>query len=146
MKRGRDDADEGLRVASLGDYATPGAVPNFLPSVFISLADGTTLENTSGLTVSLKFGDETFASLDGTSMAAPHAAAVAALAWAVAPSASSTEIASAVENTAVRLGDSNTYGYGLVDALAAAESLDPAAFGISGGPPGNDPSGKRAKN
>jgi subtilisin family serine protease len=65
-------------------------------------------------------------------MASPHAAAVAALAWSVAPTATARQVNDAVLNTAKDLGDpgvDNTYGHGLVSALDAAKQLNPAAFG-----------------
>ena len=70
-----------------------------------------TLQATSG------FGLERYANYTGTSMASPHAAACAALAWAVAPSATRTEVLDALLSTAHDLGDpgsDQTYGYGLV--------------------------------
>jgi subtilisin family serine protease len=66
-------------------------------------------------------------------MSSPHAAAVAALVWSVAPTATAQQVNDAVLNTAKDLGDpgvDNTYGHGLVDALDAAKQLNPAAFGI----------------
>ena len=119
-------------------FATPGAVPTFLPFVFISKPDGTALQSTPGATVRLGFGYEGWALESGTSMATPHATGVAALAWAVAPNAPATDIANAVINTATDLGDpgvDNTYGHGLVNAIAAGKQLNPAAFGISVQPP-----------
>jgi subtilisin family serine protease len=74
----------------------------------------------------------------GTSMATPHAAAVAALVWAAAPTASASDVANAVINTAKDLGApgvDNVYGHGLVNALDAAKQLNPGAFGAGGTPP-----------
>lgn len=125
-----DNLDESLQTSVFGPYTNPSTVPAFLPYLFISQADGQALQNTPNATLTMDFGFETWALLDGTSMATPHATAAAALAWAVAPTATNTAVATAVENTATNLGDANTYGHGLINALAAAESLNPAAFGI----------------
>lgn len=62
----------------------------------------------------------------GTSAAAPHAAAVAALLLSGDPNLSPGEISQALESTAVDLGNSgqdNTYGFGRIDALAAFASI-----------------------
>jgi len=67
-------------------------------------------------------------------MSSPHAAGVAALVWAVAPNASATAVANAIETTAIDLGApgfDTTYGYGMVNAMGAAKLLNPAAFGTS---------------
>jgi len=56
---------------------------------------------------------------DGTSMATPHVAGVAALVWSNFPEKSAVEIRSSLQNTAKDLGlpgRDNSYGYGLVQA------------------------------
>src|SRR4029077_805278 len=58
---------------------------------------------------------EGYTLLSGTSMASPHAAAVAALAWSVAPTATAQQVNDAVLNTAKDLGApgvDNVYGHG----------------------------------
>jgi subtilisin family serine protease len=78
-------------------------------------------------------------------MATPHAAAVAALAWAAAPTASATAVTNAVINTAKDLGDpgvDTVYGHGLVNALDAAKQLNPGAFGSAGTPAPTVPGGR----
>jgi serine protease len=60
--------------------------------------------------------------LEGTSMAAPHVSAVAALLFAVSPSASAIQVRQAIEATARDLGPAgrdNDFGYGLVQAASA---------------------------
>ncbi len=63
-------------------------------------------------------GDETD-TMSGTSMASPHVAGAAALAWAAAPDHSNEELRTVLQETAEDLGSSNHYGHGLVDAQAA---------------------------
>lgn len=128
----------------LGAITSPSDMP---PFVFISAADGAALKMTPSATLSMLYGYEGYELMSGTSMASPHAAAVAALAWSVAPDATATTVANAVINTAKDLGDpgvDNVYGHGLVNALDAAKQLNPAAFGSSATPPPHAPSGGRA--
>jgi subtilisin family serine protease len=92
------------------------------------------------------YGYEGYELMSGTSMASPHAAAVAALAWSVAPDATAATVANAVINTAKDLGDPGVdlvYGHGLVNALDAAKQLNPAAFGNGATPAPQLPSGGR---
>jgi serine protease len=59
---------------------------------------------------------------EGTSMASPHVAGVAALIIAANPNYTPADVRNAIINTAVDLGDSGwdeVYGYGLLDAAAA---------------------------
>lgn len=133
-----------------------GLVPSFeiakesevIPFVLISQADGEALKATPDAKVTLGFGHEDFALYNGTSMAAPHAAAVAALLWAIAPTAKASAIEQAMEQTATDLGDKGrdaTYGFGLINALDAAKTLNPAAFGSGATPSASPvPSGRRA--
>ena len=88
---------------------------------------------------------EQYGYLDGTSMSTPHASGVAALIWAVAPTASAAEVLSAMKATAIDLGPKgydSQYGNGLVNALDAAKKLNPAAFS-NGGMPVTPPPARR---
>jgi serine protease len=80
---------------------------------------------------SYRFDD--YGMLSGTSMATPHVAGSAALLWALAPDATAEQLKLAIQNTAVDLGqpgfDALT-GFGMLDALAAAKTLAPQAFGL----------------
>jgi serine protease len=72
--------------------------------------------------------------LNGTSMATPHVAATAALAWSLAPQLSSAEIRHAIEAAAHDLGPpgfDTRYGNGSLDALATAKLVAPEKFGIA---------------
>jgi serine protease len=64
----------------------------------------------------------------GTSMAAPHVTAAAALVWAANPTFTASQVRSALESTAKDLGAAgrdNYYGYGLVNAAAAIGAPPP---------------------
>jgi serine protease len=76
-----------------------------------------------------------YAFYQGTSMACPHAAGVAALMLAVAPTLTPTQIETLLKNTAVDLGApgrDDLYGYGLVDAYEAVYAAQNGA--VSGSP------------
>jgi serine protease len=60
---------------------------------------------------------------EGTSMASPHVAGVAALLWSVKPSTSNTEIESVLGQTALNLGSVDRFGAGLVQAAKAIEAI-----------------------
>jgi subtilisin family serine protease len=67
-----------------------------------------------------------YALLDGTSMAAPHVAGVAALLWSAKPDATVDEITEAIQKTAEDLGEDGKdkfYGHGFVLAFDALEHL-----------------------
>ena len=106
-------------------------IPATAPFLGISQADGQSLLATPNATITLGNGFERFALEAGTSMACPHAVGAAALVWAVSPNSTATNVATALEQTAKDLGDAGkdtTYGFGLVDAYAAARQLNPALF------------------
>ena len=81
--------------------------------------------------------------MDGTSMATPHVSGVAAIVWSANPAATNTQLRSALESTALDLGAAgrdNQFGFGLVQALAAADAI------TGGGGGGTSPSGLSASN
>lgn len=110
---------------------TAATIPATAPFLMISQADGQSLLATPNATVTFSNGFEQFALEAGTSMACPHAVGAAALVWAVSPNSTATNVATALEQTAKDLGTAGkdtTYGFGLVDAFAAAKQLNPSAF------------------
>ena len=65
---------------------------------------------------------------DGTSMATPHVSAVAALLWSAHPGLKNAEIRELMNGTALDLGEigrDNVFGFGLVQAYDALQSLGP---------------------
>lgn len=96
---------------------------NYVPTVGVRQADGPGLV---GKNLVLAITTDDYASLDGTSMAAPHVAGAAAVVWAADPSMTSTEVIELLRQTARDLGPAgfdNTYGYGVVDVAAALDAI-----------------------
>ena len=112
-----------------GTLSTPTATT--IPSVSMSMEDGQEIiasKLNQSTTVSTIANNNTsaYASLDGTSMATPHVAGVAAIVWSSKPTATNQQIRDALTSTAEDLGATgrdNNFGYGLVRAFNAAESL-----------------------
>jgi subtilisin family serine protease len=102
--------------------------------VTMSNADGTKLmESAKQQRITLSTYLDDYGSLSGTSMATPHVTGVAALAWSLAPTATGKQVAAALRGSATDLGAPSVdplYGFGMVDAVAAARWLAPAAFGL----------------
>lgn len=109
-------------------------------AIGISYADGEALRTApaaSALTATTVADD--YETESGTSMACPHAVGVAALVWSVAPAASASEVKSALIHSTTDLGTTgrdNTFGFGLLDAYAAAKLINPAAFAVKARLPG----------
>ena len=104
-------------------------------AVGISYDDGETLRKaTANSTLTAANIADDYATESGTSMASPHTVGVAALVWSAAPNATANAVKSAMINTAHDLGATGqdpVYGFGLIDALAAAKSIAPEKFGSS---------------
>jgi serine protease len=125
---------DGLFSGTLGGTAT------LIPSVGISRADGLHLNGAFGSTATVAVATGHYAYFDGTSMATPHVAGVAALIWTHEPLWTNAQIRQALRDTAEDLGAAgkdNSYGYGLVRAQAAKDLL--AAGGVV--PPDDDGGG-----
>jgi len=106
-------------------------------AVGVSLADGTWLQQHSGDSITVTFRADDYGMMSGTSMATPHVAGVAALAWSVAPSATAKQVRQALLATAHDLGTAGfdpVFGNGLADATDAAKMLAPGAFGSGATP------------
>ena len=105
-----------------------------IPAIGLSQADGQTLVGKLGQSatvVSRADAGSGYEAWSGTSMATPHVSGVAALVWSHNPTWTNAQIRSALEATAEDRGTAgrdDSYGYGIVRAKAALDSLN-------GGPP-----------
>lgn len=116
---------------TLGD-ASPS-----IQAVGVSGEAGSALLGLTGqtATVTTRTGGD-YAFYGGTSMATPHVAGVAALVWSQDASCSNQDIRNVLNTTALDLGPSgrdNAFGFGLVQARAAADALSCSTGGGGGG-------------
>lgn len=112
--------EPGMLFGTLGETATS------IPSAGISDTDGAALLNQLGASSTLNVEASNYAHFNGTSMATPHVAGVAALVWSHYPNCAPGEIRAALNATAEDLGDAgrdNAYGYGLVQTMDAVNYL-----------------------
>ncbi|WP_189335326.1 S8 family peptidase [Actinoplanes ianthinogenes] len=106
-----DSADQVASYSNAGDYVDVAAPGSSIISTY-----------PTGLAAA------GYATMNGTSMASPHVAAVAALLLAAKPGLTPDEVESALEGSAVDLGAAgkdNDFGYGRVDAAAALDKVVP---------------------
>lgn len=101
-------------------------------------APGTTVTNQRGLTSTCLGGTSAsscgFGSVQGTSFAAPHVAAAAAILKAFHPTWTNVNIRNSLKNTAVDLGVAgrdNKFGYGLINIRAALDYVLPPPPGVT---------------
>jgi len=131
---------------TLIDPADPDSAAFDWPVVVaVRMADGDALIAKGSGTVLVTNQADDYSTFNGTSMASPHAAGVAALAWSAAPNASRDQVRQALFLTATDLGTAGkdvVFGHGLVHALNAAKMLAPAAFS-SPSTPADVPNGRR---
>lgn len=134
----RNVMEEGADAAIIvnNDEADPDRPGNFtlgdpeelwVPTVSVSYNSGLQIRANAVLgegTVTVRF--DSYPYLEGTSMASPHVAGVAALAWAANPDLTNVQIRGILQDTAEDLGlPEDHQGYGLVRAdLAVALALD----------------------
>jgi serine protease len=112
-----------------------------IPSVSLSQEDGQDMLATGGgkqatVNTIIKTNVNAYAALDGTSMASPHVAGVAAIVWSAKPTATNQQVRDALTSTAEDLGAAgrdNSFGFGLVRAKAAADALTGGSGGSGGG-------------
>jgi len=89
-------------------------------------ATGSDLELAApGVGVSCTLPGNQYGTMTGTSAAAPHVAAAAALVWSQNPGSSNSEIRDLLKKSARPLGDPTAYGSGLVDVAKALNDQPP---------------------
>ena len=127
-----------------GFSGTLGSAGPAIPAVSMSQEDGQFLVGTQlGASASVSTVPDNqgngYAYYDGTSMATPHVAGVAALVWSANPSWSNAQVRQALAVTAEDLGSAgrdNAYGWGLIKAKAALDELQGGGGGVEP-PPGD---------
>ncbi len=105
-----------------------GAGTTTIPSLTVSDTDGAALLTQLGQTanVTVTTGGYDYYFYDGTSMAAPHVSAVAALVWARNPKCTAAQLRTSLAKSALDLGAKGRdkyYGFGLVQAKAADDRI-----------------------
>jgi serine protease len=113
-----------------------------VPSVSVNRALGQQLLAQLGSSTTLTVnGNQNYAYYNGTSMATPHVAGVAALAWSNNPDCSATEVRNALKSTAIDLdvpGRDDKTGFGLVQAKATSDLLGSTCGSTTTPPPTGD--------
>ncbi|QOY35030.1 S8 family peptidase [Anaerobacillus isosaccharinicus] len=104
--------DSVIAVAATDQNDNRGTFSSTGPAVEIS-APGVSILSTTP--------NNNYASYNGTSMASPHVAAVAALVWEAKPNLTNVELRQLLNQTAKDLGTASQYGHGLVQAFAAIQ-------------------------
>jgi serine protease len=109
-----------------------------LPAISLSQADGQSalahLDTTSTVVSQITYQASGYESWNGTSMATPHVAGVAALVWSQNGTWTNAQIRQALQASAEDLGAAGrdtSYGFGLVRAKAALCSLEPSFCGTT---------------
>lgn len=116
------------------NQASMGAASSTIPAVTVSQADGDILQANDGalVTISQFNNGHDYTNLSGTSMAAPHVTATAALLFsnfvpaAPLPALGPSTVRWVLEDTAIEAGDigfDKRYGWGIINAVAAAGYL-----------------------
>jgi hypothetical protein len=129
----------GVDPALLDPYSSAGTTPTFFDTAGNRLATPVVRDkpdivapdggNTTFFLRDSTRDDDTFPNFFGTSAAAPHAAAVAALMLQARPDLTPAGVYSHLENTALDMGDpgyDHDTGFGLIQALPAVQSLEPS--------------------
>ncbi|RUO63779.1 S8 family serine peptidase [Pseudidiomarina insulisalsae] len=136
--------ESGPLLGTLGEYSAT------IPAVGISDVDGAALLGQLGSSTTISVVDSDWAFFDGTSMATPHVAGVAALVWSHHTTCTNNDIRAALQASAKDLGAAgrdNAYGYGLVQAKAAVDFITAnGCGGGTGGDTGGDTDGGKGNN
>ena len=109
-----------------GFGGTLGATATTIASVTASDTEGTAMKVQLGQVATLSVKPANYAYFDGTSMATPHVAAVAALVWSYYPSCTGKQMRASLGKSALDLGSpgrDDKFGYGLVQAKSAYDRI-----------------------
>jgi subtilisin family serine protease len=100
-------------------------------TVGITQTDGEALVAHNAGTITVVNESDDYGVYSGTSMASPHVAGAAAFLWSASPSASASDVAAALTQTASDLGVpgiDNVYGSGIINVFAAVVRLAPSSI------------------
>jgi subtilisin family serine protease len=141
------DRDVVLIAASGNDNTARPGYPAAYPEVFAVAATDAKSHKASfsnygsyidvaapGETIPSTYPGNQYAALSGTSMASPHAAALAALIRSVNPSLSNEEVMQMMRRSATDLGEKGKddyFGYGQIDMLRSLEAADQTATSLN---------------
>jgi subtilisin family serine protease len=112
---------------------TLGTTVTSIPSVTATDADGAAMKAQLGQSATVGIKASNYAYYDGTSMATPHVAAVAALVWSYFPTCTAKQIRTSLGKSALDLGTAGRdtkYGFGLVQAKAAHDRIKSLGCGM----------------
>jgi subtilisin family serine protease len=116
-----------------GFLGTLGEAVTTIPSVTASDTEGAAMLGQLGQQATVSVVATNYEFFNGTSMATPHVAAVAALVWSYFPSCTVDDMKTALTSSAEDLGDAgrdDKFGAGLVQAKAAHDWLDTNGCGL----------------
>lgn len=113
-----------------------------VPTVSVDRTLGNSLASMLGNNVNLTVtGNEDYAYYNGTSMATPHVAGIAALVWSNNPTCSASEVRNGLKATAMDIdvaGRDDRTGYGIIQAKAASDYLATNCGGTTPPPSGGN--------
>jgi subtilisin family serine protease len=115
---------------------TLGTTVTTIPSVGATDTDGALMVAQAGQAATVDTVNVTatdYAYFDGTSMATPHASAIAAVVWSRHASCTSSQMRTSLNNSAMDLGDPGrdvNFGFGLVQAKAADDRITSLGCGF----------------
>ncbi len=114
--------------ASMPEFVSVASLDNKKERSFFSQYNNQIDLAAPGSNILSTYPSNRYANFMGTSMAAPHVSAVAAKIWSHKPSMTAKQVRVLLESTAEDLGSKgrdNSFGWGMVDALAAYRVLVP---------------------
>ncbi|WP_396269029.1 S8 family serine peptidase [Ideonella sp.] len=109
-----------------GFGGTLGGTATTIPSVTATDVEGAAMVAQVGQSATLTVTASNYAEFDGTSMATPHVAAVAAMVWSHYPTCTGEQIRASLNKSALDLGTAGrdtSFGWGLVQAKAAFDRI-----------------------
>lgn len=118
------DADDVMVVGSTDENDAKSSFSNY--GLYVDLfAPGSNILSLSNA------GDNEYTTMSGTSMASPCATGLAALIWSQNPSFTPSEVEALMKATCDNVGNSNTFGYGRINAAKAMQATGRKSVGTT---------------